>query len=34
MIDHSFIFDWRHVAVPLTLTVIVMAIGAAFAFSQ
>jgi hypothetical protein len=32
MIEHTFIGDWRHVAMPLALTIIV--VGAALAFAM
>jgi hypothetical protein len=34
MIEHSFMGDWRHVALPLVMTAIVAAIGATIAFSR
>jgi hypothetical protein len=32
MIDHTFISDWRHVALPLVFTIIV--VGAALSFAM
>ena len=33
MIEHTFIGDWRHIAWPLVLTVVVAGVVAAMAFS-
>ena len=32
MIDHTFISDWRHIAAPLTLTILVVCGALLFAF--
>lgn len=32
MIDHTFIFDWRHMAAPFALTTLVVLIAVAIAY--
>ena len=34
MIEHTFIGDWRHVALPLVMTAIVTVVAATMAFSR
>jgi hypothetical protein len=34
VIDHSFIFDWRHVAAPLALTALIMIVAGSVAFAN
>lgn len=34
MIEHTFTLDWRRLAAPLALTLIVMAVAASVAFSE